>query len=115
MGVAVNWKPICKLSDLREGELREMDVDHIKMLLVRSGERVFAYPPLCPHMEEPLVYGMCDGKTLTCTKHLWQWNLSTGEAEGISEKPLLMYDVKIEGDVVYVHADVELQYDYDSA
>lgn len=107
------WKAICKLSELRDAELREMNVDSTKILVARSGERVFAYPPLCPHMEEPLVYGLCDGETLTCTKHLWQWSLSTGEAEGISEKPLLMYDTKIEENVVYVRADVELQYDYD--
>ena len=109
----MSWKMVCKLSELGNGKLREMNVDGMKILFVRSNERVFAYPPLCPHMEEPLEYGLCDGETLTCTKHLWQWCLSTGEAEGPAEKPLLMYDTKIEEDVVYVRADVELQYDYD--
>lgn len=109
----MSWKAVCKLSDLRDGELCELNVDGIRILFVRSGGRIFAYPPLCPHMEEPLVHGMCDGETLTCTKHLWQWCLSTGGAEGSAEKPLLMYETKIEEEVVYVRVDVELQYDYD--
>lgn len=109
----MSWKMVCKLPELSDGELHEMDVDGMKILLVRTNERVFAYPPLCPHMEEPLVNGLCDGETLTCAKHLWQWSVSTGEAEGPAEKPLLMYDTKVEQEVVYVRADTELQYDYD--
>ena len=35
-----------------------------------------AIPPLCPHMEEPLEEsGIIANCALTCTKHLWSWDL----------------------------------------
>ena len=109
----MTWKVVCKLSELVDGELCETNVVGIKILLVRVNQSIFAYPPFCPHMEEPLVNGFCDGETLTCAKHLWQWNISTGAAEGAAEKPLLMYETKIEEENVYIRTDAELQYEYD--
>ena len=109
----MSWKVACKLSDLPDGELRETNVEGIKILLVRANQSIFAYPPLCPHMEEPLANGFCDGETLTCAKHLWQWSLATGAPKEAAEKPLLMYETKIEDENIYVKADVELFYEYD--
>ena len=84
------------------------------MAIARLGDDFFAYPPLCPHQEEVLaVSGVCDGSTLTCTKHLWQWDMRSGSEIGLAEKPLLMYQVRRDGDEVSILLEQELKYDYE--
>lgn len=65
-------------------------------------------------MEEPLCEsGVLFDGMLTCTKHLWQWNMGTGDKVGIAEKELLFYDVKQEGDDIYAHIEQALVYEDD--
>ncbi|ODA65917.1 hypothetical protein A7A08_03210 [Methyloligella halotolerans] len=65
-------------------------------------------------MEEPLdESGVVMDCALTCMKHLWSWNLETLEKLGETEKPLLTYDVKEEGDQLLVWFEGELVYDFD--
>lgn len=110
----MSWKRICTLDELKPDALREFDVDGISIVLARFDDDVRAIPPACPHMEEPLATsGLCSGGMLTCTKHLWQWDLETGEERGDAEKPLLMYDVKVEDGDVMVFVEKELEYEYE--
>ena len=59
--------------------------------------------------------GMCAGSVLTCSKHLYQWDMRTGEAAGPAENDLtlLRYDVKVEGGDVYARIESELVYEYE--
>jgi toluene monooxygenase system ferredoxin subunit len=96
------------------GHAERFEVDGISMVLIRIGDEYRAFPPACPHMEEALEEsGICKDGTLTCTKHLWQWDMLTGSERGPAEKPLLMYDIKREGDDLLVMVERELVYEYD--
>ena len=71
-------------------------------------------PPFCPHMAEPLhESGICRGGTLTCSKHLWQWNLLTGEEQGPAERPLVFYESEVRDGDVWARVDQELVYEFD--
>lgn len=110
----MSWKKLCNINELTEKGLKRFEVDGVPMVVARVGDEFFAYPPLCPHQEEQLeASGVCDGEMLTCTKHLWQWDMRTGEERGMAEKPLLMYDVKTEADDLWVFVEKELRYEYD--
>jgi toluene monooxygenase system ferredoxin subunit len=89
------WHEACDLADLEDEELLERRVGEHEVLIVRMGERLVACPARCPHMDEPLAHGFVDGCVLTCTKHLWQWNLDTGEAQGPAELPLTVAATRI--------------------
>ena len=107
-------KRLCSASDIAENSLKKIEIDGVAVLVARVDGAFFAYPPLCPHMAEPLeTSGVCDGGTLTCTKHLWQWDMLTGVEQGMAEKPLLLYPVTHEGDAVWIEFEQELVYDYD--
>jgi toluene monooxygenase system ferredoxin subunit len=102
----MSWKKICAAAEVPENALEKFEIEGIELLIANYGDGFRAFPPRCPHMEEPL----CDSAVLfdgmlTCTKHLWQWNMGTGEKVGIAERELLFYDVKQEGDDLY--ADIE--------
>ena len=110
----MSWRRLCSPDDVAQGTLKKVEIDGIAIVVARVGGAFAAFPPLCPHMAEPLeVSGVCDGGTLTCTKHLWQWDITTGTEEGMAEKPLLLYPVKIEAGEVWIDFEQELVYDYD--
>ena len=108
------WTKACKAGDVAENSFRQFEVNGVALLVANIGGEYFAYPPLCPHMAEPLeISGVCDGKMLTCTKHLWQWDMRTGAPLGMAERELLLYPVSKDGDDVLVDLETELVYDYD--
>lgn len=109
----MDWKMVCPIADIEEGKLVELTVAGVDILVVRAGNDIVAIPPLCPHMEQPLAAGVVDGETLTCPKHLWQWDIRTGEPRGLAEKPLVFYPVKIEGNDMLVSVDREITYEYE--
>ena len=58
------------------------------VIVVNYGEGVRVLPPICPHMEEPLeVSGVVANCKMTCTKHLWSWDLRSLCPQGETEKP----------------------------
>lgn len=112
----MSWTIICKTSDVPENTVKKFWAGGGTVPLVvahhQGGFR--AMPPMCPHMEEPLEESaIIAGCVLTCTKHLWSWDLETLELQGETEKPLKLYDVKIEGDNVVAFVEEELLYDFD--
>ncbi|NKC12434.1 MAG: Rieske 2Fe-2S domain-containing protein [Gammaproteobacteria bacterium] len=112
-----NWKTACLTSDVAIDTLALFNVAGTCVLIANLGDEFKAYPPMCPHMEEPLVEsGICADGILTCNKHLWQWDMRTGEIRAPAERPslqILMYDVKVEGDSVLVDLEQELEYEFD--
>lgn len=110
----MSWKRVCAAADVEANNLKLCTVNGVEILIANLGDEFRAYPPMCPHMEEPLSEsGLCKNGVMTCSKHLWQWDMRTGEEQGPAEKPLLMYEVKREGDDVVVFFEKELEYDFD--
>lgn len=108
------WKKICSASDVPANQLRKFEVGGVPIVVANYGEGFRAIPPLCPHMEEPLEdSGAIADCMLTCTKHLWQWDLRTLDIQGEAEKPLKAYDCKVEAGNVMAFVDQEIVYDFD--
>ena len=71
-------------------------------------------PAICPHMEEPLAEsGVVSKCVLTCTKHLWSWDLRTLEKQGEAEKNLQSYDTKEEDGEIFALLDKEIVYEFE--
>ncbi len=110
----MTWKRICDAADVAENSVRHFDVDGISLVVVNYGEGFRAIPPICPHMEEPLAEsGIVARCILTCTKHLWAWDLRTLEKQGDTEKPLKTYEIKLENGTLLANIETELTYDFE--
>lgn len=107
------WKKICAIEDLQKRQVSEFRVDGINVAVVYGDQTVAVIPPMCPHLEEPLRDGFCDGRVLTCHKHLWQWDLETGAPCGEARKPLKRYLSKVERGDVFAFIESEIFYDYE--
>ncbi|MEQ1710834.1 MAG: Rieske 2Fe-2S domain-containing protein [Hyphomicrobium sp.] len=111
----MSWTRICKTTDVAPNSVKKIWIaGGIPVLVVNYGAGFRVVPPVCPHMEEPLeesaIVASC---MLTCTKHLWAWNLMTLEKQGETEKPLKLYEVKEEDGELMAFVDGELLYDFD--
>lgn len=112
----MSWKRVCATSDVPVNTMKKFDVDGIPIIIANLGDAFTAFPPLCPHMEEPLAEsGLCQEGVMTCTKHLWQWDMHTGEKMGPAERDLLLYPVKQDGNAVMALVEKELVYEYEEA
>lgn len=103
IGHAEQWEAACDSAEFDGEEMLECRVGEREILLVRAGDRIFACPAICPHMEERLAFGFTDGMVLTCSKHLWQWDLTTGDPMGLAEKRLAVAPVRMEKGKILVN------------
>lgn len=97
---------VCKSSDIPPNGMKTYDVEGgLKVLIANAGESYYAYQGICPHQEVCLGEGFYDGSLLTCHQHLWQWDITTGEAVGLAEAPLESYEVEVkEGEIFVLRA-----------
>lgn len=88
-----------------QGSIGRVDVDGVPVALVVTEGELFAVDDTCSHEEVSLADGEVDGLALECWLHGSRFDLRTGEALcRPATKPVPVYDVKIEGDGVFVSA-----------
>jgi toluene monooxygenase system ferredoxin subunit len=110
----MSWKRVCKAAEVPEDSLKKFTVDGVTLVIANYGGGFRAIPPLCPHMEEPLEEsGVIAECALTCTKHLWSWDLSSLAMLGETERPLKTYEVKLEDGDILAFIDEELLYEFE--
>ena len=79
------WINICNINDIKNNTIKKFTVKETEILIARTGSNFYAFPGMCPHMEEPLdESGILNSEFLTCSKHLWQWDLKNGSSMGLS-------------------------------
>src|SRR5215831_13209131 len=73
------------------------------VLLVRSGEQLFAVSPHCTHYNGPLAEGFVVGETVRCPWHHTCFDLRTGEAlRAPAIDPISCWNVELNDGVVVV-------------
>ena len=68
--------------------------DGMAIVIVRSGERVNAYPDTCPHANWRLSDGEVRNGVLECPGHGWEFNVATGACLTVADcrlKPLNLH------------------------
>jgi toluene monooxygenase system ferredoxin subunit len=86
------------LDDLWEGDMTAVSVDGVPVLLVNVDGEVRAYANRCPHQASALDEGDLDGATLTCAKHLWEFNAVTGRGINPDDARLVPYRCRVADD-----------------
>ena len=104
---APDWTAVGALADLPEGRGTTSEVDGVAVMVVRSGERVFAVADRCTHQGASLSRGPVRIKdalaTVTCPAHGSGFRLDDGRVlRGPATRPVASYDVRVEDSVVEV-------------
>jgi nitrite reductase/ring-hydroxylating ferredoxin subunit len=67
------------LAAIREGEIYPVNVEGVDLILMRFEGGVAAYLDACPHEGAQLSFGSREGDVIICAKHLWEFDVRTGE------------------------------------
>ena len=95
--------PAMKAADLAEGAMSAVDLKDKHILLSRIGGEFFALSGTCTHEETDLGRGFVLEDRVICPLHLSQFDLRTGQVMNPpAEVPLQRFNVKIEGDTIFV-------------
>jgi len=96
-------KVVAKVSDLQDGEMKEVKVGELGVLLVRSDGKFYAVGSKCTHFGGPLEEGTLHGHRVRCPWHQACFDVVTGNME---EPPALdslsRFEVRVEADDVIV-------------
>ena len=85
----MSWKHVCNIDQISTNSLKQFEIDGVSIVVANYGDGFRAFPPYCPHMEEPLAgTGLIEDGVLTCSKHLWQWDMRSCEKQGMAEKDM---------------------------
>jgi toluene monooxygenase system ferredoxin subunit len=98
----VEWHEAVPLDELWSDELVGLELGGTKVLLVKIDEEIRAYEDRCPHQSTLLSEGMLDGSTLTCSAHLWEFDVVSGSGVNPKKSCLTGFAIAIHDDIIYV-------------
>ncbi len=92
----------CKASDLAPGRLLGREIDGVPVLVANVNGTFYALKDVCPHQGTPLHDGSIQSGAIVCRKHAWPFDPKTGCYLRIPQLKTKVYEVKLEGDEVWV-------------
>ena len=71
--------PVSDVDAIGEGEIRAVETDVHRLILVRNGGRLFCVENRCGHFGVPLVKGKIEDDAIHCPMHGISFSLESGE------------------------------------
>lgn len=73
-----DFVPVAAYADVPENALRRVTAGDVPVVLLRTGDRVYAISATCPHAGGPLDEGPLQGDVVQCPWHGSRFNMRTG-------------------------------------
>lgn len=91
-------------SELQDGQISAVNVNGERIALYRINGEVLATAEVCTHDDCSLEdFGKIEGEEVECTCHAAKFKIKTGEVtRPPATVPLKTYNVKVEGDDIYI-------------
>ena len=97
-----NFVKICKTTDVKAGCGKSIEISGKPLALFNVDGGFYALNDVCGHRGGPLGEGELQGTTVICPWHGWRYNVTTGENELVPDLPTQKYELKIEGEDIFV-------------
>ena len=95
--------PVTTASELAPGVMTWVVVDRERVLIANVDGVFYALRDVCGHRQAPLSKGMLAGHVVECPLHFATFDVRTGTPlDGPASADLVTYEVRVEGDTVYV-------------
>lgn len=91
----IEWHVLGKLDEISQGVSR-INVDELEIFIYREGDNFRVFDTHCPHQVTNIPLLALSGKTLTCPKHGWKFDITSGECVEKGDRPLKEYRTRIE-------------------
>jgi 3-phenylpropionate/trans-cinnamate dioxygenase ferredoxin subunit len=94
---------VAQVSELTPGEMKFVAVERERIVLANVAGSFYALRDVCGHRNAPLSRGRLDGHVIECPLHFAQFDIRTGKLiDGPVSADVPSYDVRVEGDTVYL-------------
>jgi nitrite reductase/ring-hydroxylating ferredoxin subunit len=93
---------VAKTSDVPVGKMLHVEVDGKEILIANVERKFYAVGDRCPHMNAMLSKGTLNNSIVTCPRHFSSFDLVTGKAVSGNTQGLQVYEVKVEGNDIFV-------------
>src|SRR5215467_6426155 len=90
------------IGEIPPGTGRLIEVAGEDIALFNFNGEYYATGDMCPHRGASLAEGFLDGGKVFCPWHCYDFNLKTGECETVPSLRVRTYEVKIEGEDIFV-------------
>jgi nitrite reductase/ring-hydroxylating ferredoxin subunit/alkylhydroperoxidase/carboxymuconolactone decarboxylase family protein YurZ len=97
------WHSLTTLDKLPAGEVTYLDCDGRSLFVYRDEDVLRVYDSRCPHQVTNIPHLALEGTRLTCPKHHWAFDVTTGECVEIGSRPLTEFEHKLEGDTLLAY------------
>ncbi|GBF78917.1 NifU family protein [Aphanothece sacrum] len=88
------WIALANVDEIPNGGILPLEIEGLKLILVRNNEIIKGYRNSCMHLAMPLDTGDVEKGILTCLHHGFKYHLETGECLTAPEIFLESYPVK---------------------
>ncbi|MBK8312547.1 MAG: Rieske 2Fe-2S domain-containing protein [Acidobacteria bacterium] len=93
---------IATKDEIKPGSGKSVNVGRDTIAIFNFDGEFYALDDLCPHRGAPLCEGFLDAGKVFCPWHCFDFNLKTGESETIPSMRVQAYELKIDGDDIYL-------------
>jgi len=90
------WHDVMAISESSEGGITYRECGGRHLFIYRNGETTKVYDSHCPHQVTDIPHLALDGLRLTCPKHNWAFDVSTGHCVEKGERPLRLFESKVD-------------------
>jgi nitrite reductase/ring-hydroxylating ferredoxin subunit len=96
LGAEPRWHDVESVDTISKGEVIHRSCDGRSVFIYGSGEDIRVYDSRCPHQVTNIPKLALKGTKLTCPKHNWAFDITTGDCIEVGDRPLRRFDSKIE-------------------
>jgi nitrite reductase/ring-hydroxylating ferredoxin subunit len=96
LGAEVEWHDLIDWEDVKDGDITYVeDCDGRSVFVYRFGDECSVYDSRCPHQVTNIPHLALSEMRLTCPKHKWVFDVSTGECVEKGSRPLRQFDSRV--------------------
>lgn len=96
LGFEGEWHDVMAEADIAASETRRVDCDGRGLFVHRTADQIRVYDSRCPHQTTNIPQLALQGTTLTCPKHEWAFDITTGTCIAKGSTPLKRWKSKVE-------------------
>ena len=99
---------VAQITDIPSGSRFWVEFEEETLVIFNVNDHYYAIADLCTHDDGPLEDGELEAHEVMCPRHGARFDIRTGAALCLpATSPVPTYEVKVEGDVIYVESPDE--------
>jgi nitrite reductase/ring-hydroxylating ferredoxin subunit len=95
MGAAGEWHDVMPTKGFKVGDTQRVEAGGRGLFVHRAEDEWRVYDSRCPHQTTNIPHLALEGSRLTCPKHQWVFDLSSGDCVAKGDAPLRRWPCKV--------------------